>query len=272
MRTRLPLMLLPALLAAACTDSTPTAVDSAALGPVASAKRDAPVALASTSVVMSNLNSPRGLAWGPGGALYVAEAGATSVQGPCAPVPRGANCYSGMGAISRLWKGAQERIITGLPSVFNATTGDITGPHDIDFQGRGNGYVTIGWRGPPAARAALGALGASFGTLNKLRPSGGWSIEADISNFEAANNPEGTILGSNPYGVLTEPGRELVTDAGGNSLLEVAANGTVSLVATFPRIPAPPPLGESEQVPTEVVRGPDGALYVSTLTGVPFTN
>ena len=35
------------------------------------------------------------------------------------------------------------------------------------------------------------------------------------------------------------------------------------------RLP-PTPTG-SEAVPTEVVRGPDGALYVSQLTGVPFT-
>jgi len=49
-------------------------------------------------------------------------------------------------------------------------------------------------------------------------------------------------------------------------VLEVRANGTVSLVATLP----PTPTG-SEAVPTEVVRGPDGALYVSQLTGGPFT-
>lgn len=44
----------------------------------------------------------------------------------------------------------------------------------------------------------------------------------------------------------------------------------MSLVATFPSTPAPPPFGQSEAVPTEVKRGPDGALYVSTLSGVPF--
>jgi len=34
--------------------------------------------------------------------------------------------------------------------------------------------------------------------------------------------------------------------------------------------PFNPPFAQSEAVPTEVTRGPDGALYVSTLTGVPF--
>ncbi len=63
-----------------------------------------------------------------------------------------------------------------------------------------------------------------------------------------------------------------VTDAGGNSLLRVDASGAISLVATFARLPAPPAFGGSTQaVQTNVRRGPDGALYVSTLTGVPFT-
>ena len=257
-------------LVAACTDGTPTAVDSqAATAATPSAKKDGPAAQASVSVVMSNLDNPRGLAWGPEGALYVAEAGNQTMKGPCAPVPRGQNCYSGTGAITRLWKGTQERVASGLPShVLVTATGpsDVTGPHDISFQGKGNAYVTIGWAGPPAARAALGALGQWFGSTIRVTPNGSFDLVADISGFEQANNPAGGPLDSNPYGILAEPGRQFLTDAGGNSVLEVTANGTVSLVSTLP----PTPTG-SEPVPTEVVRGPDGALYVSQLTGVPFT-
>jgi sugar lactone lactonase YvrE len=59
--------------------------------------------------------------------------------------------------------------------------------------------------------------------------------------------------------------------------VHVAADGDVSLVATFgPQAiippPAPPATQTAEAVPTEVVIGPDGALYVSLLTGVPFAN
>ena len=140
----------------------------------------------------------------------------------------------------------------------------ILGPHDIAFQGRGNGFVTIGWAAAPALRAQLGAFGELVGTLIRVRPSGEWSVEADIAGFEAANNPAGGPLDSNPFGVLAEPGRQFVTDAGGNSLIERSSDGTLSLVAAFG------PIGPSEPVPTEVVRGPDGALYVSTLTGAPF--
>ena len=269
MRTTVTLPLLALTLVAACTDGTPTAVDSrAAMAPIPSAKKDGPTAQASVSVVMSNLDNPRGLAWGPEGGLYVAEAGGATIKGPCAPVPRGQNCYSGTGAITRLWKGTQERVASGLPSHVLVTPmgpSDITGPHDIAFQGKGNAYVTIGWGGPPAARAALGALGQWFGSTIRVTPNGSFDLVADISGFEQANNPAGGPLDSNPYGVLAEPGRQFLTDAGGNSLLEVTANGLVSLVATFP-----PTASGADAVPTEVVRGPDGALYVSQLTGVPF--
>jgi len=270
MRTTLILSVPAVMTLAACTDRVPTTIDPPDVRAGASAKRDVPVAAASVSVVMSNLNNPRGLAWGPEGGLYVVEAGTTAVTTNCVVIPPGPSCYSGTGAVSRLWKGQQERVATGLPSVFRMGPNDVQGPQDISFQGRGNAYVTIGFAGPPAARAGLGAVGASFGTLIKLTPNGQWSVEADISALEAATNPAGGPLDSNPYGVLAEPGREFVTDAGGNSVFEVAANGAVSLVTTLPGTPAPPPFNQSESVPTEVIRGPDGALYVSTLTGAPF--
>ena len=256
-------------LLAACTTEI-------ASGPLDSpAESKTAVTTPSRTVVMSGLDAPRGLAWGPEGGLYVAEAGGTSVNGPCVVVARGSTCYSGTGAITRLWRGKQERVASGLPSGYNPALADIGGPQHMSFVGRGNLTVTVGWGGAPALRAGLGELGALFGTLIAVTPSGHWRVVADVSAFEEAENPAGGPIDSNPYGVLAEPGQTFVADAGGNSLLRVAENGEVSLVATFPSIPVPsgpfnPPFARSEAVPTNVVRGPDGALYVSTLTGAPF--
>jgi sugar lactone lactonase YvrE len=256
------------LLLGACTSES-------SIGPLATPAGSSAIATPSRTVVMAGLDAPRGLAWGPEGGLYVTEAGSNTINGPCVTVPRGSHCYSGTGAVTRLWRGKQERIVSGLPSHFNPALSDIAGPDHLSFVGRGNLTVTIGWGTSPALRAGLGALGDLFGTLLHVTPSGQWRVVGDVSAFELATNPAGGPIDSNPYGVLAEPGETFVTDAGGNSLLRVSPSGQVSLVATFPSIPVAagpfnPPFAQSEAVPTDVRRGPDGALYVSTLTGVPF--
>ena len=105
-----------------------------------------------------------------------------------------------------------------------------------------------------------------MGVLLKVEPSGRWRVDADISDFEDEHNPAGGPRDSNPYGVLAVASERYVTDAGGNDLLRIAANGKVSLAATLSAAS-----NGAEPVPTEVEMGPDGSLYVSLLTGAPFT-
>src|SRR3954452_17464990 len=73
---------------------------------------------ADVSVVMSGLDNPRGLDFGRQGALYVTEAGRGGGPGAPSIVPRGTPLYYGAtGAVTRLWKGQQERVASGLPSL-----------------------------------------------------------------------------------------------------------------------------------------------------------
>ena len=67
--------------------------------------------------------------------------------------------------------------------------------------------------------------------------SGKWKVISDISAYEASENPAGGAIDSNPFGILAEPGRRLVVDAGANALLEVRANGNISTLAVFPSRP-----------------------------------
>src|SRR5919108_5761738 len=68
-------------------------------------------------VVARGLNNPRGIAFGPDGALYVAEAGAGGA-GPCLTGPEGEQvCFGSSGAVTRVWRGTQHRVQGGLPSL-----------------------------------------------------------------------------------------------------------------------------------------------------------
>lgn len=173
-------------------------------------------AQASLQIVASGLVNPRGLNFGPEGALYVAEAGSGG-SGPC--IVNSNNqlvCYGATGAVTRITvddRPSQSRVVTGLPSLAGATGASATGAHDVDFQGRGNGFVTIGAALDPARRFVDGAhpefaaVGAKFGRLVRFQPNGKWSFAADLSAFELLANPDGGAFDSNPYGVLAEPGR-----------------------------------------------------------------
>jgi sugar lactone lactonase YvrE len=241
--------------------------------------RDLQAQTVSTSVVASNLDNPRGLNFSADGSLYVAEAGkggdGPCVDDPAEQDPEVVRCYGETGAITRidLKKGTQVRLVNGLPSLA-IDGGGATGPHDISFQGN-RGFVTIGWGGSPANRAALGSLGTQFGRVAVLLPNGRISLDpADVAQFELDEDPNGDAPDSNPYGILALPGRQVVTDAGGNTLIELRANGSIHTLATFADrivpLPFPPFQGPMDAVPTTVAEGPDGYLYVGQLTGFPF--
>lgn len=222
--------------------------------------------------VIVGLDNPRGLAFAPNGALYVTEAGRGGA-GPCVVNPTNgeARCFGTSGAITRLWKGRQERVVEGLESHALPDGSSASGPTDISFQGSGGAYVTMGLGGDADFQAALG--GTYSGTLLHMSASGRLRVVADILEHEEDENPGEGAVDTNPYAVLAEPGERIVVDAGGNSLLRVAANGTVETLAVFPTagsnpLPFGPPTIES--VPTTAARGPDGALYVGELTGFPF--
>ena len=241
--------------------------------------------------VMKQLDGVRGLAFGPEGALYVAEAGHGG-DGPCTTESGARVCYGPTGAITRLWGDVQERVLKKLPSLAindplfpNRKGQTANGPTDISFafgeqddDGADSGevpdvwstYITIGLRNDPNIRDTdLAPVGRGFAQLLRVAPNGKMRSIADLGDYEIETNSGGGTIDTNPYGLLVEPGSRLVVDAGANALVRVQGNGNghISTVATFPsraqgRL--------TDAVPTSVAVGPDGAYYVSELTGIPF--
>jgi len=233
-------------------------------------------------VVASNLDNPRGLSFGPDGALYVTEAGKGG-NGPCLVNAENKDtCLGTSGAITRIFQGQQERIAMNLPSMAPQDGNETIGPQSLAITSQGV-YFLVGLGFDPAVRTdpqKLGnAGGQNLGQLVYLPLNGSPQNWDDIAQYEATNNPESAKVDSNPYAILAVADGFVVADAGGNSLLHVDNNKTITTLATFgPRmVDAPPFLGmpegsqiPMESVPTCVVQGTDGAFYVGELTGFPF--
>ncbi|MFL6709593.1 MAG: ScyD/ScyE family protein [Massilia sp.] len=233
-------------------------------------------------VIATGLSNPRGIAFAPNGQLFVAEAGRGG-NGNCALLGDGQNaCYGETGALTRIDPTGVEapvQIISGLPSLAPAGGFGAAGPSGIDFPWAGHGQLAIGLGAAASVRPGLGAKSALFGHLLTVTTRGKWKLGADIAGFEFLNNPVPGGNDSNPYSVAALPARQIVADAGGNSLTEVGPTGKMRTLATFPSrlIEAPPFLGlppgtmiPMQAVPTAVKQGPDGSLYVGQLTGFPF--
>jgi hypothetical protein len=130
------------------------------------------------------------------------------------------------------------------------------------------------------------SLKDGFSALYQANAGGTPTLIADLGAYEEANNTDSDMLltcdpelNSNPYDLVLDPsGDILVTDSGANAVLRV--DGTTHAITPFAIFPArenPLFAGGNgiggpmmDQVPTGITIGPDGAVYVATLTGFPF--
>lgn len=153
----------------------------------------------------TGLTSPRGLAFGPDGRLYVAEAGTGGALAPTgtADCPSNVNIYSPYTAgysgrvVRVLADGTKQTVADGLPSMTDAYGGNY-GPTDVAFVGN-TLYVLIEMGG------CSHAMPEDYPAILRVNPDGSTSSVANLNAWLAANPPH-FIKDTNPATTDLEPG------------------------------------------------------------------
>jgi hypothetical protein len=228
-----------------------------------------PVNSATTwEIYATGLLSPRGLHFGPDGALYVAEGGMGGLQSTtpqdCQQVPPPSGPYRG-GMTARISKitpdGKRSIVIDGLPSTQTSpkSGGDISGVADIAFL-EGSLY---------ALTAGAGCSHGLKGTVNallKINPEGTPTQIADLSSFLLAHpafaidysdfEPDGDF-----YSMVVVESTFYVVEANHAELDKVTLDGTVTRIIDISQV-------QGHVVPTSVAYH-DGNFYIGTLSTFP---
>ena len=175
-------------------------------------------------VVAEGLSNPRGVAIAASGEVWVAEAGSAGDQCMQGGPEGGEICFGPTGAISRVVDGSVEQVVTGLLS--GGFGPEVFGVSDIAFIDDSTFYVTANLGADPADRDGMPPeMAGVAGWLLRGTTEGTIEPFADIAAFEASDNPEPTLVDSNPYSVAVVDGGAVVADAGGNDLLMVDDSG-----------------------------------------------
>ena len=216
--------------------------------------------------VVFGLNNPRQLSFGPGGTLYLAEAGkgkldATDQSGTCVTGPEGPSCAGNTGSIIRILhprhNPSASRIFKNLLSLAGPDGSGATGVDAVSLQG-GRTYAIM-THGDPVQLPT--SVAGQNGKLLRFWHGAMTSI-ADIGAYSLANPLPGHEPDTDPYGVLASGADRFVVDAANNTLLNVL-DGQIERVATFESRPS----STFDGVPTSIAEH-NGNLYIGQLSSL----
>lgn len=202
--------------------------------------------------VIDGLNDPRGLWLQQDGTLCVAEAGRLAEGQEVAEGPTANRADTGSVTCVDAG-GRRQRIIDRLPFVLYNVTGVTTGPADL-AEMDGDLYLLTGESEGMLARKLLRLTGSGNAP----------EVVADFLAFAEAAEPdffdEITVF-SNPYSMIPDPEqrRFLVTDGATGQVLAAGLDGRIQVFSEV----------EGHEVLTGIVRGPDGAPYVTSFSQLP---
>lgn len=220
------------------------------------------------TVFASGLNNPRGIKFGPGGYLYVAEGGiggANSTVGECDQVPAPVGPYTGSTTGSRILrispKGKVTTVVDNLPSSATtaATGGFVSGVADISFIGNKLYAVLAG------AGCSHGVPDIPNGVL-RANANGTATMIADLSAFQQANpvvhpNPADFEPDGTWYSMVTFRDALYAVEPNHGELDRIGRDGTISRVLDISSV-------EDHVVPTAMTLH-RGNFYVGTLGDFP---
>ena len=193
------------------------------------------------TVVATGLNAPRGLAFGPGGDLYVAEGGTGgTTQTPateCQQVPGPVGPYFGgaTGTIKKIAKNGQVSIVaSGFPST-RASSGDLSSVADVKFLD-GQLYALIAGGG-----CSHGNPKSPNGIAKVDLSNGKWTLISDLSEYAMTHSgkndnaldfePDGVWFNMIPVGgklIAIEPNRGIIVSVAPNGqadeLVDISAS------------------------------------------------
>ncbi|HEY5367691.1 MAG TPA: ScyD/ScyE family protein [Hanamia sp.] len=226
------------------------------------------VTVTTQKVLVTGLNDPRGLKFGPDGNLYVAEAGigGTNLSTTCAQVVAPVGPYLGSDTGSRISmidrNGIRTTVADKLPSSITAPGGGsgIQGVADVAFVGN-------------TLYGLLAGAGCSHGVPDipngvvKVHPDKTWSMVANLSEFIMANpvahpNPADFEPDGTWFGMINSGGILYAIEPNHGEVDKVTPGGNISRLIDVSAY-------EGHIVPTCIVNH-DGNFYVGNLDLFPI--
>jgi hypothetical protein len=219
------------------------------------------------TVYASKLEAPRGLRFGPDGALYVAEAGTggtNSTESVCphdqVPAPVGPYTGGKNARISKISNGIRTTVASGFPSTQDAM-GDLIGVADVAFIGN-TLYALVAGGG-----CSHGNPNISTGIAQVNRNTGQWSLIADVGAFlkihpakyESADDfePDGTL-----YSLIAVDGVLYTVEPNHGQVFSVTRGGWIRQVIDISA-------SEGHIVPTSIAHWRE-SFYVGNLNLFPI--
>jgi sugar lactone lactonase YvrE len=221
----------------------------------------------SVTVVADHLANPRGLSFvGGSETLLVAQAGfgsgsrtagvqvGTGKTGLVTAILDADGRHTRTATVaSHLWSQTESSAQRGTETVGPAGI-NAANPHRVLLAMSENFVTGLGPQ-PQEGRLLAIDAGHTFSVADVATANLKWeSIPAN-----KALNPQ--FPDTNPYGVTVTRGHQTyVVDAGANTVDRIGPRGRVNVIAYLPNTPL------SDAVPTCISQGPDGALYIGTLS------